>query len=462
MIPTANPNISHVVVLMLENRSYDHMLGLLSDDPRYEGVRLGSDEFSNRLDRPDGESVVVPVNDTAGPLLQIDPPHSHISVLIQLGLDKLGARTPTMDGFVRAYARKLKALAEGKESDPPIKHWPRIIGLVVVIVALVLFALTRSAPVALLVAAGALLAVVEGLIAWAYGVRRLLPPVEWAVLFTAPAAFIGVATGVSWFAEDRVSGYARVGVVAASLVAMAATAFLIQRARTRAAEPFIEADEAAKIMACMPPDQIPVLAKLARSFATCTRWHSSVPGATWPNRNFVHAGSSDGTVDIEVGFYPNDTIFDRLGDDAWRIYRHADSVAQVMVFDRLWEGERIRRNWRVLEELFEDIDHDRLASYSFIEPSHQGPQSNSQHPSNNDYDSAPPEGQSDFERGEALIAKIYERLRSRPDVFAKTLFVITYDEHGGFYDHVPPDRPVELRHRPRPATLRLIGRSRSQ
>jgi len=56
--------------------------------------------------------------------------------------------------------------------------------------------------------------------------------------------------------------------------------------------------------------------------------------------------------------------------------------------------------------------------------------------------SAPASGHGDFERGESLIAEIYEALRANPEVFNRSVLLITYDEHGGFYDHVPPPTGV--------------------
>jgi hypothetical protein len=75
--------------------------------------------------------------------------------------------------------------------------------------------------------------------------------------------------------------------------------------------------------------------------------------------------------------------------------------------------------------------------YSFVEPCHTGSGSNSQHPGNN-------EGllSDDFERGDMLIASIYNALVDQPDLFEQTVFIVTYDEHGGFFDHVPPPKTV--------------------
>jgi phospholipase C len=216
-----------------------------------------------------------------------------------------------------------------------------------------------------------------------------------------------------------------------------------------------------------PMTRLPALATLATHFAVATNWHCSVPGATWPNRNFAHAATSDGTVDIEIGFYEDDTIFDRLEDHggSWHVYH--DGIAQVIAFRRLWDDDRIA-NWYCFDDFARHVADDALPDYSFIEPRHSGPRSNSQHPGNNDFDSVPtsPDATSDFARGDALIASIYETLRAHPDVFAKTVFLVTYDEHGGLYDHVPPPRarsPRPLGRVDRPALwVRVLSFFREQ
>jgi phospholipase C len=98
-----------------------------------------------------------------------------------------------------------------------------------------------------------------------------------------------------------------------------------------------------------------------------------------------------------------------------------------------------------------------------VEPNHRPPlhipdhlpsadepdRSNSQHPGNSlvanekydsyvEDDTYVEDAKSDFERGEQLIATVYEILRSNPAVFERSVLLITYDEHGGFYDHEPP------------------------
>lgn len=191
-----------------------------------------------------------------------------------------------------------------------------------------------------------------------------------------------------------------------------------------------------EIMACQSPASIPVLSTLAVQFAVLDHWFCSVPGQTWPNRNFAHAATSEGAVDIELGLYTSPTVFEALRRHRrdWRIY-HEGGIAQAMAFPKLW-GRRFDR----LDKLFRDIERDLLPHYAFVEPDHFPPHSSSQHPGN----SKQTQGR-DFISGELLILRIYEALWRNPAVFSKTGFLITYDEHGGFFDHVAPAQGEELR-----------------
>ena len=80
----------------------------------------------------------------------------------------------------------------------------------------------------------------------------------------------------------------------------------------------------AGIMNCVNPTRIPALGTLVQQFCVCNRWYSSVPGPTWPNRLFVHAGTSGGHVTNDLTLYFLPTIFDRLEKAglSWRIYYH--------------------------------------------------------------------------------------------------------------------------------------------
>src|ERR1700733_256139 len=194
------------------------------------------------------------------------------------------------------------------------------------------------------------------------------------------------------------------------------------------------------LMNCYSPSQLPVLHALAAEFVVCDDWHASIPGPTWPNRMFVHAASSNGLDhspsiaeiaewEALAGFsFQNGTIFDAL---------QAKGVTR-----RLYGGDDFPMVSALKGIHLEDIRHySQLAgdlqqgsypfSYVFIEPSYDVANDykngSSQHPL------------ADVNRGEALIKPTYEAIRNSA-FWESSLLIITWDEHGGFYDHtIPPD-----------------------
>jgi phospholipase C len=192
-------------------------------------------------------------------------------------------------------------------------------------------------------------------------------------------------------------------------------------------------------MKCYSPEQLPVLNALAREFALCDNWHASVPGPTWPNRMFVHAASSGGLDhspavpeilrwELLSGFsFPNGNLFELL--DTWGVRRRlygGDDFPMVAALKGIRLGD-VRRY-----ELFAgDLQTpDFPYGYTFIEPSydvfHEYRSGDSQHPLG------------DVRRGESLIKQTYEAIRNSP-YWNESMLIVTWDEHGGFYDHaVPP------------------------
>ncbi len=200
--------------------------------------------------------------------------------------------------------------------------------------------------------------------------------------------------------------------------------------------------DAARVMEGFQEDQIPVLSALARDFAVCNGWFSSLPGPTWPNRMFIHAATSGGLTDspgtaqILQGFqFPNGTIYERLGAAGldWRIYH--DGLPQAAGVDWLRPHyiNPVTARFRGMDEFAADVAGGDLPAYTFIEPRYDTGSSyqngNSMHPMN------------DIRQGEALLKSVYEALRNSP-LWPATLLVITFDEHGGFHDHVPPPAAV--------------------
>ncbi|HEU6443732.1 MAG TPA: alkaline phosphatase family protein [Gaiellaceae bacterium] len=187
-----------------------------------------------------------------------------------------------------------------------------------------------------------------------------------------------------------------------------------------------------QVLGCHTPELLPVLSTLAREYAVCSRWHCSVPSETWPNRLFAHAATSDDLVENEIRFYDNRTIFEVLSSAgrSWQIY--AGDIPQVAAYPELHfhdGGFRFSR----LGSFFEHARDGRLPNYSFIEPRHFGSAVSSQHPL------------ASVSLGERLLREVYMALASNAKIWSTSLLVITYDEHGGFFDRVSPTAAVPPR-----------------
>jgi phospholipase C len=200
--------------------------------------------------------------------------------------------------------------------------------------------------------------------------------------------------------------------------------YLRQPAKTPTPDPF-------SIMHYFTPDQVPVISQLAKAFGVSDRWHASAPCQTWPNRFFVHTGTAGGYVNNAPEHLPflMPTVFDRLEEvrQTWKIYFH--DVPQSATLAALWKD--VLLHFRDFElDFARDAAAGTLPAYSFIEPRYfadplTGTLPNDEHPPHN------------VAYGEALIAAVYNAVRSGPG-WRQTLLVVTYDEHGGCYDHVVP------------------------
>jgi phospholipase C len=202
------------------------------------------------------------------------------------------------------------------------------------------------------------------------------------------------------------------------------------------------------VMKCFDtPDQLPATFQLATEFAVCDQWFSSLPGPTWPNRFFVHGASSGGWDDSPsseqmaewetpgFGFtYPNGSIFDALNDKGikWRVYADESGpvlggVPQVAALKGIvWEVDTY-----AFSRFADDLQGPYPYSYTFIEPNYGDTYSGSYAGGSSQH---PMDGVSG---GEALIKATYEALRASP-LWPSSLLIITYDEHGGFFDSGEP------------------------
>jgi phospholipase C len=201
------------------------------------------------------------------------------------------------------------------------------------------------------------------------------------------------------------------------------------------------------VMGYYDGEALPVYDHLAKTFCVCDRWFSSVPGATWPNRLYAVAGHSNGRkenkklfgkFDFPLSWIPAFVRHLDYRNIDWRWY-HArpwdiePPTVQVVdgsyfvrpgdhfaLFDRTEVGGQ--------PSFLEDARDGNLAPVTWIDPDFG---ITARGDSNDDH---PP---ADVRRGQALLKKVVNALMESP-AWPRTLLVICYDEHGGFYDHVPP------------------------
>jgi phospholipase C len=305
--------IDHIIVLMLENRSFDHMLGYLSlsgGRAELDGLRSGMSNYWNRRSYP--------VHHLTTTALQLDPAHSSAAVDEQVAGD-------AMDGFVTNAAATLAARGD-QDGDP-----------------------------------------------------------------------------------GCVMGY-------------------------------------------YDADDVPVYDHLAEEFAVCDRWFSSVPGATLPNRLYALCGRAAGSRDDRPAHIPplyHMPSFVRhldAADVSWRWYsfdpgtlRLADVRYRLGRRDRFGYVSKTGLPWRSvlnptvtqsIPSFLEDAAAGALPSVSWIDPAFTNFNPLG-FPVNDDH---PP---ADIADGQDLVLAVYDAVASSP-LWDRCLLLVTYDEHGGFYDHVPP------------------------
>ncbi len=185
-----------------------------------------------------------------------------------------------------------------------------------------------------------------------------------------------------------------------------------------------------QIMEPFSPAQVPVISALATNYAVSDEWHASVPSNTWPNRCFFHSGTSNGNV--KNGAIPNPfnwdvrNIFNVLEDigASWKVYHDTIIVPSLtwLMFPNLWIYSLDR--FATFDAFKNDCASGNLPQYSFIEPSFLV----------NPNDEHPPH---DVVAGEQFLYQIWQAVSQSP-AWPETLLLITYDEHGGIYDHVHP------------------------
>lgn len=215
------------------------------------------------------------------------------------------------------------------------------------------------------------------------------------------------------------------------------------------------------IMGGYTPSMLPVFSTLARHFAVYDHWHAAVPSQTFANRSFFHASTSHGFtlnkgsggfakwIDPTLNSAP--TIFNRLEDAgiSWAVYY---DESQLISLTGLIHAPQIepfwKTNFRTMTQFHADAAAGTLPAYAFIEPrmiyNH-----NDMHPPIGSVTVAEVDSQviaggaiSDVRAGEQLLHEVYSSVRTSATKDGSnalnTMLLVTFDETGGTFDHVPP------------------------
>lgn len=191
------------------------------------------------------------------------------------------------------------------------------------------------------------------------------------------------------------------------------------------------------VMSGFRPEIVSSFTSLAMEFAVCDRWFASVPSSTQPNRFYIHSATSHGEMsnvkkDLAEGF-PQKTIFDSVVESGLSFGIYYQNIPATLFFQNLRRLKYIKNFHKYEVSFKQHAMEGKLPNYVVLEQRYfdlSASPANDDHPSHDIY------------QGQMLVKDVYETLRASPQ-WGEMLFIITYDEHGGFYDHVPtPVRDV--------------------
>ncbi|RFU29585.1 hypothetical protein B7463_g6749, partial [Scytalidium lignicola] len=196
---------------------------------------------------------------------------------------------------------------------------------------------------------------------------------------------------------------------------------------------------AAEVLNYYTQDQVRVFASMAENFCLFDRWFASVPGPTNPNRAYLTSGTSHGHGSNDNSFLvyglPQRSIFQQLTENniSWINYQNSTTGPgqgfnpDAAFYNWTLQSGAVETNIKPLAQFYDDAAAGKLPRFTYLNPECCSYQS-----------FHPP---SPISSGENFIKGIYEAVRNSPQ-WNETLFILTFDEHGGFGDHVYP--PVNV------------------
>jgi phospholipase C len=190
-------------------------------------------------------------------------------------------------------------------------------------------------------------------------------------------------------------------------------------------------DDNTNAMKYWDESQLPFYYDLARTFVLCDRWFASAPCQTYPNRRYLQAATSVGIVAtdpqavLDTPNAPNGTIWERLSDHGISWTDYAFDLPDILLFPDV-HAKYNKTNVRTIPNFLADCADGTLPQVSIVSPG---------------FDTYTEENPHDIALGEAYGARIINAVMQSP-AWGKTVMLFTYDEHGGYYDHVPPPAAV--------------------
>jgi phospholipase C len=187
-----------------------------------------------------------------------------------------------------------------------------------------------------------------------------------------------------------------------------------------------EGEACRRVMGYFGRDMQPASWRLAETHVLCQRWFCSVLGPTWPNRLYSHAATSNGARGNDVQDDRSmPTIYHRLDEAGIPWADYSGNAPFLLLFPGLFSPDR----FYALEDFAQDALHGALPRLTVVEPIYGR---NDDHPPTHPL------------AGQILIQTIYEALARGPH-WNRCALIVTYDEHGGFADHVAPPTTADGR-----------------
>ena len=209
----------------------------------------------------------------------------------------------------------------------------------------------------------------------------------------------------------------------------------------RATQPPFSDVNGLRAMAYYDATDLPYYYFLASNFATSDRWFSPTMSRTQPNRMYMLAATSAGhTYPLTQGTLSNPTIFDLLqrAGISWKVYVtdlvHATPPVNDSTLNYFETASKYPQNMVPVSQYLSDVQNGTLPSVAFIDPGFDS--GLDEHPG---LDDGKPGGS--VQAGSEYVASLINALMQSPS-WQDSAFILTYDEFGGFYDHVPPQPAV--------------------